>query len=78
MINLTEINLLLQIDEEVIKACSKHMKKVCGDTLEKWEGANYKACANILNTCVLYKYMQISDPSPIYMECFGVFLVLHR
>lgn len=25
------------------------MKKVCGDTLEKWEGANYKACAIILN-----------------------------
>lgn len=25
------------------------MKKVCGDTLEKWEGANYKACAMILN-----------------------------
>uniref|UniRef100_A0A8W8LY08 PABS domain-containing protein n=1 Tax=Magallana gigas TaxID=29159 RepID=A0A8W8LY08_MAGGI len=32
----------MKIDEEVIKACSKHMKKVCGDTLEKWEGANYK------------------------------------
>lgn len=34
--------LMAEIDEEVIKACSKHMKKVCGDTLEKWEGANYK------------------------------------
>ncbi|XP_034307619.2 spermine synthase [Magallana gigas] len=34
--------LMAEIDEEVIKACSKHMKKVCGDTLQKWEGANYK------------------------------------
>lgn len=34
--------LMAEIDEEVIKASSKHMKKVCGDTLEKWEGANYK------------------------------------
>nr|XP_022296145.1 spermine synthase-like isoform X1 [Crassostrea virginica]XP_022296146.1 spermine synthase-like isoform X1 [Crassostrea virginica]XP_022296147.1 spermine synthase-like isoform X1 [Crassostrea virginica] len=34
--------LMAEIDEEVIKACSKHMKKVCGNTLEKWEGNNYK------------------------------------
>ncbi|XP_062585689.1 spermine synthase-like [Saccostrea cucullata] len=34
--------LMAEIDEEVIKACSKHMKAVCGDTLEKLEGNNYK------------------------------------
>ncbi|XP_062585688.1 spermine synthase-like [Saccostrea cucullata] len=34
--------LMAEIDEEVIKACSKHMKAVCGDTLKKLEGDNYK------------------------------------
>ncbi|XP_078340700.1 spermine synthase-like isoform X2 [Crassostrea virginica] len=34
--------LMAEIDEEVIKACSKYMKKVCWNTLEKWEGKNYK------------------------------------
>ncbi|XP_050316192.1 spermine synthase isoform X1 [Anthonomus grandis grandis] len=33
---------MLEIDDVVMKACSKHMRSVCGDVLDKLEGPNYK------------------------------------
>ncbi|XP_021357816.1 spermine synthase-like isoform X1 [Mizuhopecten yessoensis] len=34
--------LMVEIDEEVIKACSTYMEVVCHDVLEKYEGPNHK------------------------------------
>ncbi|XP_055999429.1 spermine synthase-like isoform X2 [Ostrea edulis] len=34
--------LMAEIDEEVVIACDKYLKKVCGDTMKKREGTNYK------------------------------------
>ncbi|XP_048739621.2 spermine synthase-like isoform X2 [Ostrea edulis] len=37
------VNILMaEIDEEVVIACDKYLKKVCGDTMKKREGTNYK------------------------------------
>ncbi|KAF5284245.1 hypothetical protein FQR65_LT00245 [Abscondita terminalis] len=33
---------MLEIDEVVIKACSKHMRSICGDVLDTRTGPNYK------------------------------------
>lgn len=57
--------LMAEIDEEVIKACNKHMKRVCGKTLEKLDGANFKIkicdCVlelkEALNTGTAYDYV---------------------
>lgn len=34
------------------------MKKVCGDTLQKWEGANYKARQKIYHRVNAYQYLK--------------------
>lgn len=33
---------MLEIDEDVMKACNKHMKSICGDVLETRKGDNYE------------------------------------
>lgn len=48
--------LMAEIDEVVIKACRQHMRSVCGDTLDNFEGLNYKIviadCVNVLHECI--------------------------
>ncbi|KAL3270731.1 hypothetical protein HHI36_021256 [Cryptolaemus montrouzieri] len=34
--------IMLEIDEVVIQACSKHLRSLCGDTLDEKVGPNYK------------------------------------
>ena len=43
---------LLQIDEEVIKACRTHMRTVCGSSMDQLEGPNYKVQDN-LNSIII-------------------------
>ncbi|XP_060573907.1 spermine synthase-like [Ruditapes philippinarum] len=44
--------LMVEIDKEVINACRKHLRGVCGDTLDNLDGHNYKIrienCVNVL------------------------------
>ncbi|XP_069684306.1 spermine synthase isoform X1 [Periplaneta americana] len=44
---------MLEIDELVMKACSKHLRSCCGDCLDKMKGDNYEIivddCVKILN-----------------------------
>ncbi|XP_013387645.1 spermine synthase-like [Lingula anatina] len=40
---------MAEIDEEVIKACRVHMRSVCGDSMDKFEGNNYKI---IIEDCI--------------------------
>ncbi|XP_034949638.1 spermine synthase isoform X1 [Chelonus insularis] len=41
--------IMLEIDDIVIKACSQHMRSICGDCLDKRKGDNYKI---IIGDCV--------------------------
>lgn len=34
--------IMLEIDDVVMKACSKHMRSICGDVLDKRSGDNYQ------------------------------------
>ncbi|XP_046625326.1 spermine synthase isoform X2 [Neodiprion virginianus] len=40
---------MLELDEVVIKACSQHMRSICGDCLDKMKGDNYEI---IVGDCV--------------------------
>lgn len=34
--------IMLEIDDVVVKSCSKHMRSICGDVLDKKSGDNYQ------------------------------------
>ncbi|XP_074661471.1 spermine synthase-like isoform X1 [Tubulanus polymorphus] len=40
---------MVEIDEEVIKACRKHMRSVCGDTMDEFKGKNHEI---IIDDCI--------------------------
>nr|XP_022899719.1 spermine synthase isoform X1 [Onthophagus taurus] len=41
--------IMLEIDEVVMKACAKHMKSICGDVLDNYNGPNYQI---IVDDCI--------------------------
>ncbi|XP_048750484.2 spermine synthase-like [Ostrea edulis] len=47
--------LMVEIDEEVVKACRTHMRRVCESAMDSLEGPNYKIqfddCAKVLEEC---------------------------
>jgi len=49
---------MAEIDEEVIKACRAHMRSVCGDSLDSYEGPHHKI---ILADCVSVLHERISS-----------------
>ncbi|CAH1788494.1 unnamed protein product [Owenia fusiformis] len=47
---------MAEIDEEVIKVCRKHLRSVCGDTMDTFIGPNYKIlikdCVDVLKQAI--------------------------
>ncbi|KAJ8322072.1 hypothetical protein KUTeg_000543 [Tegillarca granosa] len=48
--------IMVEIDEEVIKACRNYMRKVCKDSMDNYKGDNYEIiiddCVNVMRQCV--------------------------
>ncbi|CAH0548954.1 unnamed protein product [Brassicogethes aeneus] len=48
--------IMLEIDETVMKACSKYMRSICGDVLDTYQGKNYQIivgdCMKTLDTYI--------------------------
>lgn len=40
--------IMLEIDEVVMKACSKYMRSICGDVLDQYDGPHYKVIILLL------------------------------